>query len=86
MLTDQQLLERAINKMFQIAGHNVKFEDIVKRQDEWYTDYTMTREQNEEWVDWLARLIRKERRHLNKKYAQYNANMINLTYGLKVII
>ena len=35
-----------IDKMFEIAGHQVTFEDIKDRKDNWYQQYTMTEEQN----------------------------------------
>ena len=41
-----------INKMFEIAGHPVTYEDIKNREDAWYTQWTMTTVQNEEWKKW----------------------------------
>lgn len=84
MLTDLQILETAINKMFEIAGHPITFEDIAKRQDAWYTEYTMTKKQNQEWLKWLGKFLKKERRHLTENSAKYQASMLNLNYGLKV--
>ena len=34
-----------INKMFEIAGHPVTYEDIKDRKDAWYQEWTMTTEQ-----------------------------------------
>ena len=52
-LTTQEKREKAlidiINKMFEIAGHDVTFDDVKGRKDEWYTQWTMTIEQNDEW-------------------------------------
>ena len=45
-LTREQKKEKAvedlINQMFIIAGHDVRFEDIKTRQDNWFQQYTMT--------------------------------------------
>ncbi len=30
-----------INKMFEIAGHKVTYDDIKGRQDDWYAQWTM---------------------------------------------
>lgn len=46
---EEKAIVDLINKMFEIAGHNVTYDDIKDRQDDWFTDWTMTLEQNEEW-------------------------------------
>ena len=33
---DQAVID-LINKMFEIAGHNVTYDDIKDRKDDWYT-------------------------------------------------
>ncbi len=45
-------IENAINKMFEIAGHDVTYNDIKGRQDNWYAQWTMTMDQSEEWRKW----------------------------------
>ena len=45
----QKMVVDMINKMFEIAGHPVTFDDVKDRKDSWYTDWTMTMEQNDEW-------------------------------------
>jgi len=45
---DEIIVETIINKMFEIAGHKVTFEDIKDRKDNWYQQWTMTEEQNKE--------------------------------------
>ena len=51
-LTRDQKREKAvkdlINKMFEIAGHSVTYDDIVGRE-QWYQEYTMTVAQSEEF-------------------------------------
>jgi len=50
-LDKQQITKALINEMFKIAGHDVKYEDIVGRKDEWYQEWTMTEKENKQWVD-----------------------------------
>lgn len=71
-----------INKMFEIAGHDVTYEDIKDRKDDWYTQWTMTVEQNEEWKEWGIQEIRKRFRY-NKNWAEREMSMIILQWGLK---
>ena len=71
-----------INKMFEIAGHDVTYEDIKDRKDDWYTQWTMTMEQNDVWKEWGVEEIKKRFRY-NKKWAEKEMGMIILMWGLK---
>ena len=71
-----------INKMFEIAGHDVTYEDIKDRKDDWYTQWTMTMDQNELWKEWGVNEIKKRFRY-NKKWAEKEMGMFNLMWGLK---
>lgn len=71
-----------INKMFEIAGHDVTYEDIKDRKDDWYTQWTMTISQNDEWKEWGISEIRKRFRY-NKNWAEREMSMIILQWGLK---
>jgi hypothetical protein len=71
-----------INKMFEISGHNVTYDDIKDRKDEWYTQWTMTMEQSDEWKEWGIKEIQKRFRY-NKKWAEREMAMITLMWGLK---
>jgi hypothetical protein len=77
------MIEEIINKMFQIAGHDVTFDDIKDREDSWYTEWTMTREQNEEWVEWGIKYIKKKKRW-SIPFCKREMSMIDLMYGLKL--
>ena len=85
-LTKQQkkelFVEDAINKMFEIAGHEVTFNDIKDRKDNWFTEWTMTEAQNDEWKGWGIGEIRK-RFQYNKEWAEKEMGMISLMWGLK---
>jgi hypothetical protein len=77
------VLKELIDKMFEIAGHNLKFEDVEGRKDNWFQQYTMTEAQNEEWRDWGIKLIMKKRRY-NKYLADREMRMLDLYCGLKI--
>jgi hypothetical protein len=78
-----QCMITLINEMFKIAGHDVGFEDIKDRKDNWYAQWTMTEEQSQEWVKFGVDLIRKTLR-INKKLAEREMQWFNLNYGLKI--
>jgi len=80
-ITDEELTEAIINKMFEIAGHNVTYSEIKDRKDSWYADWNMTVEQGEEWKTWVVEFLKKERRY-TKDRAERAAGWINLMWGL----
>ena len=75
-------IRELINKMFEIAGHEVTFDDIKGRKDDWYTQWTMTTAQNDEWQNWGIQEIRKRFRY-TKKFAEREMGMLSLMWGLK---
>jgi hypothetical protein len=75
-------IKDAINKMFEIAGHDVTYDDIKDRKDDWYTQWTMTTAQNDEWKEWGVSEIRKRFKY-NKEWAIKEMAMISLMWGLK---
>jgi hypothetical protein len=78
----EKLMIDLINKMFEIAGHNVTFDDIKDRKDDWYNQWTMTEEQYEQWRKWGSKEIKKLMK-LTDVYADRQMAMIGLNYGLK---
>jgi len=74
---ERSLLKELIDKMFEIAGHDLKFEDVEGRKDHWFQEYTMTEAQDEEWKDWGTKLIMKKRRY-NKYLADRQMRMLSL--------
>ena len=78
------MVKDIVDKMFSIAGHNVTYEDVLGRKDQWYYDWNMTPEQEQQWMDWMVDLFQKER-GLTKKYAERSAAMYNLMWGLRVV-
>lgn len=71
-----------INKMFEIAGHDVTFDDIKDRKDDWYAQWTMTMEHNDIWKEWGIREMKKRFKY-NKQRAEREMGMISLMWGLK---
>lgn len=69
--------------MFKIAGHNITYDDIVNRKDDWYNEYTMTQEQNEKWINWGKKFL-VYKGDMDEFFANKQMQMINLSYGLKI--
>lgn len=82
MTKEDKVVVDLINKMFEIAGHEVTYEDIINRKDAWYTDWTMTVEQNEQWKKWGVEYLRKALR-LRKDRAERQMGWFSMNYGLK---
>ncbi len=80
---DRLVLKELIDKMFEIAGHPLKFEDVEGRKDNWFQQYTMTEAQNEEWRNWGIKFIMKKCRY-NKFLADREMRMLDLYCGLKI--
>jgi DNA polymerase sigma len=51
-MVGQEELEVLLNKMFEVAGYEVTYSEIVTRKDKWYNDFIMTGKQQEEWMKW----------------------------------
>jgi hypothetical protein len=73
--------EELINKMFEIAGHPVTYEDIKDRRDNWFQQWTMTVEESEEWKSWGSDYLRKHLK-LNKAMADREMLWANVQWGL----
>jgi len=82
--TEKEIIEALINEMFVIAGHPLTYQDVEGRKDNWYSQYTMTESQNQQWKDWGVDYLRKQR-HWNKRSAQREMSMLDLYCGLKTV-
>jgi hypothetical protein len=79
------IAEDFINQMFIIAGHpEVSYNDVLGRQDAWYTEWTMTEAQRDEWKEWGISYLKKKKRSWSKKLIEREVAMIDLCYGLKI--
>jgi hypothetical protein len=85
-LTRQEKLDQSIidliNEMFRIAGHEVTYEDIKDRKDNWFHDWTMTEDQYDEWKLWGKKYLQKKLR-MYAKQAEKEMNWVGLMWGLK---
>ena len=86
-LTREEKREQAvvdlINEMFKIAGHSVTYDDVKDRKDQWFSEYTMTEEQNEQWIKW-GRVYLRKKLNLYAKQAEKEMMWVNLMWGLKL--
>lgn len=82
----QEKIEKAIvdliNKMFEIAGHSVTYDDIKDRQDAWFNDWIMTEDQYDEWKKWGKKYLQDKLR-FTAKQAEKEMMWLGLMYGLK---
>ena len=85
-LSKQEKKEKSVidlvNMMFEIAGHTVTFEDIKDRKDNWFHQWTMTTEQNDQWKLWGKKYLIKNLR-MNAKRAEREMMWASLQWGLK---
>jgi hypothetical protein len=79
---NKKVVEDLINQMFVIAEHNVKYDEIIHRKDEWYNDWTMTEQQYDEWIEWGKKYMAKSLR-LPAIMAERNMMFFASNYGLK---
>jgi transcription initiation factor IIE alpha subunit len=86
-LSKQEKKEKSVidlvNMMFEIAGHTVTFEDIKDRKDNWFQEWTMTTEQNDQWKLWGKKYLIKNLR-MNAKIAEKEMMWASLQWGLKL--
>ena len=84
-LSREQKKEKAvvdlINQMFIIAGHEVTYDDIKDRKDNWYAQWTMTVEQADEFKKWGKKYLMKELRTYAKA-AEREMEWFMLQWGL----
>lgn len=71
-----------INKMFEFACHPVTYDDIIGRNDNWFLDWEIDEQQEQEWIVWSVEYLRKELK-LPKKIAQREMLFLAMNFGLK---
>jgi hypothetical protein len=72
-----------INQMFIIAGHEVTYDDVKDRKDDWFNDWTMTMAQREEWQEWSNKYLMKKLK-MSVRQADKEMLWISLMWGLKL--
>lgn len=78
----QQAVVDLINKMFEIAGHDVTYDDIKDRKDAWYSEWTMSVEQSEEWFEWGVKYLQRNL-NIDKQKAKKEMQYAFINWGLK---
>lgn len=78
-----KVLREILNKMFEIAGHNLTIDDVIGSEEPWFDQYTMTQSQQEEWETFSVELIRKKYK-FPKERARKEFGWLSLCYGLKI--
>jgi hypothetical protein len=90
--TNEQFFERLINKMFEIAGHDMNYATLVEnkeKEDEmpfgerWYQRYTWNTEQEAEFSTWAKNEMKKRFKYMNERKRGQELGMFLLGYGLK---
>ena len=84
MKQSNDLTKTLIDQMFIIAGHDLRYDDVVGRKDNWFQQYTMTEAQRDEWKEWGISYIRKKKRW-SKKLAEREMAFLDLYCGLKTV-
>jgi hypothetical protein len=82
MKQSNDLTKTLIDQMFIIAGHELRYDDVIGRKDNWFQQYTMTEAQRDEWKEWGISYIRKKKRW-SKKLAEREMAFLDLYCGLK---
>jgi hypothetical protein len=80
----EQVVIDIINLMFNIAGHEICFQDALEMEDGWYNEFTMTSEQQKLWIEQSEKLIAKKLKFLTKEGVRKEMDWINGMWGLKV--
>ena len=84
MMTDKQtqsFVEKAINKQFKIAGYNnLTYQDCFNIKD-WYSKFTITKEQHARWKKWFIDNLSK---YLSKQSSKKEFAWFDLMYGLRI--
>ncbi len=73
-----------IIEMMKIAGYDISYEDLLKEKDGWWSRYTMTQAQRDQWVDFSVNLLRTKLRW-SKRKAVDQMKWVDLMWGLKVV-
>jgi hypothetical protein len=79
----QQAVVDLLNEMFKIAGHQITYDDIKDRKDNWFQEYTMTEAQHDEWMEWGANYFKKKL-SVPAYRAEKEMMWVSLMWGLKI--
>ena len=80
MVNKENLTEHLIKYQLDLVGKT--YDDALK-DERWYSNYTITEEQNKEFTKYATSIIKKVYK-CNKSHTQSRLFWFNLNYGLKV--
>lgn len=81
---NQLIIGIILNKMFDISKQVISFEEAINIHPEnWYTEYTMTKEQRNEWMNWAVNFLNKKKRW-SKNKCKIEMMWVDFAYGLKI--
>jgi len=80
---EEQMVPDMINMMFEIAGHQVTYDDVIDRKDDWFCQWTMTEQQYDEWKLWGKKYLMKNLR-MSASKAEREMGWAGLMWGLKL--
>lgn len=81
---EEQAVIDIVNRMFEIAGHQMTYEDVKGRKDDWFNQYTMTEDQYHEWLRWGKKCLQKNL-NMSARLAEREMAMMGLMWGLKFV-
>ena len=92
--TTNQFFERLVNKMFEIAGHDMNYATLVENREKenampygeaWYQRYTWNKEQEDEFREWAKNEMKKLKqfKYVTERKQAQELGMFLLAYGLK---
>lgn len=79
-LTQQEFALVAVHKQLELAEVDTS---VLQTDKEWFTNYTMTREQHKQWKDWFIEQFRLNFKR-PKKEALREFQWFDLGYGLRI--
>ena len=83
--TEEEVVRTLIETMFLIAGHpNISYDDVLKEGDGWWSRYTMSEKQRDDWFKWGSDYVKKELK-LSTVNAHRQMQWIDLMWGLRVV-
>ena len=89
---DQEFLERLINKQFDIADCDMRYQTLVDNKEvedampfgeKWYQRFTTTKEKEAEFREFLTAELKKRYKYLRGKTLETQVGLFLLMYGLK---
>lgn len=88
-LTDKRkiFVTDALNKMFEICGSTMKYEDAVeasKNRSEWYLENEWNSDQREVWKKWFVTEVMKRKIVPSLQHANREFDWFDLAYGPKL--